>query len=155
MLTHMGSVEIDSGVLFIDSKYFANGCEGVISLGACQAITHIENVRAFLFVAEAVCERDGLVAVPLVEAPCTQVLLEGIQVDRLRKLAVCMRQQFGTNALASPARQNKELINPTLQVLNGRGDDADNLAALVPDDNPTARQKMITYPGPDRMRRVG
>ena len=148
-------VEVGVVVLSIDSKYFANGCECVISLGACRAITPVENVRAFFFVAETVCERDGLVAVPLVEAPCTQVLLEGVQMDGLRKLAVCICQQSGTNALPSPARQNKELVNPTLQVLDRRGDDADKLAALFPDDNPTACQKMITYPGPDRMRRVG
>ena len=53
-------------------------------LGLSALFAYVEHIRAFLFVALAVCELDSLVAVALVEAPSPSVLLECVEVNWVR-----------------------------------------------------------------------
>ena len=56
----------------------------MLGRGLSASCAHVEHIGALLFVVLAIREPDSLVAVAFVEAPSSGVLLECVQVNRLR-----------------------------------------------------------------------
>ena len=115
-------------------------------LGLSALCTLVEHIWAFLVIALAIRESDGLIAVPFVKPPSSRVLLECVELNRVRQCAMRVLQQSGSNAPSVPARQHVELIDPSHRRFLCCGEYGDDGAIFFPDHDSVGWKEMISNP---------